>query len=166
MNYLQVLADAYQGKGMSAFSADLQQELSKDREELARDGFTLVIEPLPEMQEKVIPAKDGGKMVRYFGQLVYAFKTPEGKLYQAPSHMESEVVREKAIEHGAFVFLVDANGTVVGWADDLTGNSHGARMPSIKTGDWNSLIVMIPWIIAAAILVIGGFLYSSLTMSR
>lgn len=156
MNYLQALGEAYAGKGTATLSADLQQELNKDREGLRQDGFTLVIEPLSDISESITPIKDGGKIVRYYGKLVYAFRSANGQLYESPIKGEREVTRENAVQIGSFVFIVDAGGTITGWADDLTGNSHGVRVPS-SSGDANSLKLALPWVIVATVLVVGGF---------
>jgi hypothetical protein len=51
MNYIQALGEAYAGKETSVFSGELQAEIHRDREEMGRDGFTLVIEPLAEFKK-------------------------------------------------------------------------------------------------------------------
>lgn len=161
MNYIQALGDAFAGKVASAFSGELQAELHRDREEMGRDGFTLVIEPLEDVKEKITSVNQGGKMIEYKGSFRYAFRTRDGRYVEAPVESAREVSHEETTERGMFVFFVDENGTVVSWTDTLTGNTHGKGMPRIRGEGAIEFKMALVWIAVAILLMAGGFYIAS-----
>ncbi len=161
MNYIQALADAYAGKGASEFSGELQSELHRDREEMGRGGFTLVIESLENVKEKITPVNQGGKMIEYKGSFRYAFRARDGRYVDAPVEQARTLSHEEAVEHGMFVFFVDESGTVVSWTDTLTGNTHGKGMPRIRGEGAIEFKMALVWIAVAILLIAGGFYIAS-----
>ncbi len=158
MKYIQALGAAFQREADSSiFSPDLVQEFAQARSDLATDGFTLAIEPIS-VSEKIIDLPDGRKVARYYGTFVHAFKTREGQYVLAPTPSEKPVSRDEASDVGVIVFLIDVNGMVIGWSDEMTGNIYGVKPPKTGSGERSTIALALPWIILCAFL-LGGAWY-------
>lgn len=131
MNYLQALADLYRDGILSrgvALRPDLLEMVLKDRQSMAQTGHRLWIEEQGVPVETVRSLENGNRLIKYTATVVYAFEK-EGMFYPDPSAKPFDDKKD-AIDGGEFSFLVDAAGTVIGFADNLTGNAYGALASS------------------------------------
>ncbi len=154
MNHLQALSDLYrEGKTSSdvRFSSDVMQQLMTERADLAQDGVRLWIEILGQPHQQIRAREDGKNVYTYRTSVVHAFEK-DGLFYPSPGE-KPFASKNEAIDSGEFLFLVDASQTVIGWSDDLTGNTYGEPISPVSTSGltlriWLILIFLVSLFVA------------------
>lgn len=144
MNYLLAIASVYRDGVVPSgiqLSPIIRDALVSDRASMADDDVRLWIEPVGQLGESVMELSNGRRVYKYAGSFIYAFEK-NGFFYPDPSSTPFPT-KEDAVTDGEFQFLVDASQTVVGFYDDITGNTQGERIPTQGTSSLRVWLILI-----------------------